>query len=234
MTNLAEASTFDAGVFELQTTDLVLGGPGGPSNTAAQNLTNRTRWLFDQNTANIANITAALVHLALLDAEVSTINTNLAGIGVHLTSIDGQLPLFAPINSPTFTGVPRAPTAAPGTSTTQQASTAFVSAAINPGSVVSSNGYRKNPDGTIDQWGSFVKLAQNQNTVITFPTSYLTACFNVQLTSTNTAPSSLLPAYLQVVRSGSVSASQFACDGVNFAGGATGGSITVYWRSMGA
>lgn len=43
----------------------------------------------------------------------------------------------APFNSPTFTGVPIAPTAAPGTNTTQLATTAFVTAAV-PATVVSS------------------------------------------------------------------------------------------------
>jgi hypothetical protein len=37
---------------------------------------------------------------------------------------------FAPINSPTFTGVPAAPTATPGTTTTQLATTAFVGNAV--------------------------------------------------------------------------------------------------------
>jgi hypothetical protein len=37
----------------------------------------------------------------------------------------------APVNSPTFTGVPAAPTAAPGTNTTQISTTAFVKAAID-------------------------------------------------------------------------------------------------------
>lgn len=37
----------------------------------------------------------------------------------------------APIASPTFTGTPAAPTAAPGTNTTQLASTAFVKAAVD-------------------------------------------------------------------------------------------------------
>ena len=36
----------------------------------------------------------------------------------------------APINSPTFTGIPAAPTAAQGTDTTQLATTAFVNAEI--------------------------------------------------------------------------------------------------------
>lgn len=38
---------------------------------------------------------------------------------------------YAPLGSPTFTGVPAAPTAAPGTNTTQIATTAFVKAAVD-------------------------------------------------------------------------------------------------------
>jgi hypothetical protein len=45
----------------------------------------------------------------------------------------------APLNSPNFTGVPTAPTAAPGTNTTQLATTAFVMAAISAGGVTSFN-----------------------------------------------------------------------------------------------
>lgn len=40
------------------------------------------------------------------------------------------LAALAPLLSPTFTGTPRAPTAAPGTNTTQLATTAFVAAAV--------------------------------------------------------------------------------------------------------
>jgi len=51
----------------------------------------------------------------------------------------------APFNSPTFTGVPIAPTAAPGTNTTQLATTAFVTAAM--------------PSGLISLWsGSIVSI----------------------------------------------------------------------------
>ena len=38
---------------------------------------------------------------------------------------------YAPLNSPTFTGTPTAPTATAGTSSTQIATTAFVADAIN-------------------------------------------------------------------------------------------------------
>lgn len=50
--------------------------------------------------------------------------------------IKGELDLKAPINSPTFTGVPQAPTAALGTHTNQIATTAFVAAAITGGALV--------------------------------------------------------------------------------------------------
>lgn len=42
----------------------------------------------------------------------------------------GQLNAKAPLASPTFTGIPLVPTAAPGTNTTQASSTAFVQAAV--------------------------------------------------------------------------------------------------------
>lgn len=52
------------------------------------------------------------------------------GSGAVLTGItNSQVSGSAPLASPTFTGVPAAPTAAPGTNTTQVATTAFVGAA---------------------------------------------------------------------------------------------------------
>lgn len=47
------------------------------------------------------------------------------------TSMTNSLALKAPLASPNFTGIPLAPTAAAGTSTTQLATTAFVQAAVN-------------------------------------------------------------------------------------------------------
>ncbi len=53
----------------------------------------------------------------------------------QVTSLVSDLALKAPLASPTLTGVPAAPTASPGTSTTQIATTAFVAAAIAPTNV---------------------------------------------------------------------------------------------------
>lgn len=48
MANQPETSSFDAGVYQLETTDPVQGGIGGVSNDPLINLTNRTRWLYDR------------------------------------------------------------------------------------------------------------------------------------------------------------------------------------------
>lgn len=48
----------------------------------------------------------------------------------ELNGLPADIALKAPINSPALTGVPTAPTAAPGTNTTQVATTAFVSASF--------------------------------------------------------------------------------------------------------
>jgi hypothetical protein len=66
--NLPETSNFDAGVYALQSTDAVQGqvggtGPVGVSNAGAQNLTNRTRWLYNQ-VAALATSIAGLAPIA--------------------------------------------------------------------------------------------------------------------------------------------------------------------------
>jgi hypothetical protein len=48
----------------------------------------------------------------------------------QVTNLVSDLALKSPLASPTFTGTPAAPTASPGTNTTQLATTAFVAAAI--------------------------------------------------------------------------------------------------------
>lgn len=47
------------------------------------------------------------------------------------TEVDGLLATKAPLNSPALTGTPTAPTATPGTNSTQIATTAFVKAAVD-------------------------------------------------------------------------------------------------------
>lgn len=77
--------------------------------------------------------------LTYLDGVTSAIQTQLnskaASSHTHaqsdISGLTADLAAKAPIASPTFTGTPSAPTAAPGTNTTQIATTAFVEAAID-------------------------------------------------------------------------------------------------------
>lgn len=48
MANLPESATYDAGVYQIETTDPVQGGPSGIVNTPLKNLVNRTAWLKQQ------------------------------------------------------------------------------------------------------------------------------------------------------------------------------------------
>lgn len=89
------------------------------------------------NTAQIA--TTSFVQAALAAGQgVSSFNGRTGAITLTSTDVTGAG--GAPLANPTFTGVPSGPTAAVGTSNTQLATTAFVSAAIAAGAVVSLNG----------------------------------------------------------------------------------------------
>jgi hypothetical protein len=48
MANLTEQSSYDAGIYQLETSDSALGGPGAVMNRQAQSLSNRTKWLKAQ------------------------------------------------------------------------------------------------------------------------------------------------------------------------------------------
>lgn len=48
MANLPETDNFDAGIYQLETTDPALGGANGVMNTPPKALTNRTRWLYNR------------------------------------------------------------------------------------------------------------------------------------------------------------------------------------------
>lgn len=71
-------------------------------------------------------ITRTLTGFAITNAAIVASDTILAAFG----KAQGQINVRAPLASPTFTGTPAAPTATPGTNTTQLATTAFVTAAV--------------------------------------------------------------------------------------------------------
>lgn len=77
------------------------------------------------------NSSTRLATTAFVQGAISILKSTASGAADTLAKIEALLALKAPLASPTFTGVPAVPTASPGTSTTQAASTAFVAAAVS-------------------------------------------------------------------------------------------------------
>jgi hypothetical protein len=134
----------------------------------------------------------------------------------------GQVPVgavtqFTPniLASAALTGVPTAPTAANGTASTQVATTAFV----NPGTSKATNGYRTNPDGTIDQWGQ-IAYGGSGGLTITFPKPWPNTLFSLVTTPTIGGNSLGLSSYN----------STQAIMSTNSLGGT---AQTFYWRAIG-
>jgi hypothetical protein len=101
-----------------------------PTTTPAITLTTTVTGLLK------GNISGAIV-AAVAGTDYLTPTGNGSGLtGLTVSQVSGA----APLASPTFTGIPAAPTAAPGTNTTQLATTAFVEAAVAGGGWPSVNG----------------------------------------------------------------------------------------------
>jgi hypothetical protein len=94
MANLTEVVNYDAGVYQLETTDPVQGGPSGIANSPLKNLANRTAWLKK--------------HVDDLES------------GATIP------PGIAKVDSQTFTGTPKVPTAPMGDRSLLISNTTFV------------------------------------------------------------------------------------------------------------
>jgi hypothetical protein len=94
-------------------------------------------------------------------------------------------PTKAPLASPALTGTPTAPTAAPGTSTTQLATTAFVTAADNLKAPLASPAFTGTPTAPTATAGtSTTQLAT---------TAFVTAADNLKVDRDSTTGAALLP-----------------------------------------
>lgn len=194
--NLGETETYEPGIYQLEITDPVIGGPDGIDNLQAKQLANRTNWLK----AKIDSLLGlSVIHTATLKAtpsdadEFGFLSSTAAWSLVKMTGTNLKAWLkayfdtvYAVLNSPTFTGTPTAPTAAAGTNTTQVATTAFSYGLLS----ALSNGYIKLSNGLILQWGS-VSVPFGTTLVVTLPVAYPTAILNAQVShhaALNVAP----------------------------------------------
>lgn len=95
----------------------------GATTAALTSLTSQARSLLDDTTASAMRTTLELNNVPNVDC------SNADNISSGTLNVNRVPSSIARVDSPTFTGTPAAPTASPGTSTTQLATTAFVSAA---------------------------------------------------------------------------------------------------------
>ena len=103
------------------------GTPAAPTATAGTNTTQLATTAFVTGAITAAAVPGPSSTTPVMDgaAAIGVATTYARADHVHPTDTSR-----APLASPTFTGVPAAPTAAPGTNTTQLSTTAFVTAAI--------------------------------------------------------------------------------------------------------
>ncbi|WP_249686543.1 phage tail protein [Pectobacterium polaris] len=105
MANLSEQESWIDGIYQLETSDPVVAGPGGISNRQAEQLASRTAYLKKMQ------------------------ETTGDSVQKHLAASDPHAQ-YAPKNSPALTGTPTAPTTVQTANNTQIATTAFVKSAI--------------------------------------------------------------------------------------------------------
>jgi hypothetical protein len=91
---------------------------------------------------------------------------------------------YAPLVNAHLTGVPTVPTAAPGTNTTQAASTAFANEAANEQYTTGIPGSVQWPNGFIENWGVILTPASSPTTA-SFELPFTTKIFSIQATCLN-------------------------------------------------
>jgi hypothetical protein len=94
--------------------------------TNSNNITTNTNNI----STNTSNITSLQTNVASNTASITTLESKVAANTASITTNTNDIALRATIASPSFTGTPTAPTAAAGTSTTQIATTAFVTSIV--------------------------------------------------------------------------------------------------------
>lgn len=93
MANLTETATWEAGIYQLEQTDLVIGGAGGISNTQGQQLANRTTWLKGQ--VGLAN---RLADTAWIDVN-TTLTATHAGNAIIANADNKTLTITLPLGN---------------------------------------------------------------------------------------------------------------------------------------
>ncbi|XAG64965.1 phage tail protein [bacterium 19GA11TI05] len=144
MANLPETPQWEDGIYQIEVSDPVLGGPDGISNRQAKQLASRTSYLKQQVEKGSSDLSE---HIKADDPHtqyapkasptftgnpaaptvVKTDNSTKLANTAHVKTVVAD---YAPLASPALTGTPTAPTAPQTVNNTQIATTAFVKSAL--------------------------------------------------------------------------------------------------------
>ena len=144
MANLPETPQWEEGVYQIEVSDPVLGGPDGISNRPAKQLASRTSYLKQQVEKGGSDLAK---HIAAADphtkyapkasptftdtptapTQAKTDNSTKLATTAHVKSVVAD---YAPLSSPAFTGTPTAPTQAKTDNSTKLATTAHVKSVV--------------------------------------------------------------------------------------------------------
>ncbi|HQR82506.1 MAG TPA: hypothetical protein PK283_06330, partial [Thiotrichales bacterium] len=91
MANLTESQTWENGVYQLETTDPILGGPNGIANTQAKQLANRTAYLKQR----ADQVDAAKAGHASLGARLDEMDLQAQALGIDMQDMSGATLKFA-------------------------------------------------------------------------------------------------------------------------------------------
>lgn len=102
MANFTESAVWVQGIYQIDTADPVIGGPGGIANLASAALANRTLYLKGQVEALSAALTAAIGNWTLGDipTRVTSLEGALSALAARVTALEtGQAALQASYSS---------------------------------------------------------------------------------------------------------------------------------------
>ena len=193
MANLDDTTVdWPEGVYLIERTDPVVGGVpneatmAGVSNIPHLHLARRTNWLKTKVDQLINAVGAATTEAAGIVRLVNALNSTAADRA--LTAAQGKVlqDSKAPINSPEFTGAPKATPPDAADSSTRIATTGWARYVLTPRSEFAVSfgvsGYQRLPSGLIMQWGRVTVPATSGVTWV-FPVAFPTACLGVWATS---------------------------------------------------
>lgn len=214
----------------------------GPNNTGASSATTRAGNINITAKAGVAAASPSaptpdsgfvpLYYVTIAYGQTSITGANIAvATGApFIPATLGGLTAYAPIDSPTFTGTPLAPTPGGSDNSTKIATTAFVRGLF--GSSFGSSWYQRLPSGLIIQ-GANVAVTGGSNTTttaVTFPIAFPTACLSVTGNQTANASGSWFPLVIGALSPGTTGftlRADVANPSVNISAGVTANYIAI-------